>query len=263
MKLTLTCLVAAVVVAAVGAPSGALAGISSPPVWEAAKNLPAQCKTKAGMSRGDCTALNMFWLNQDTCVNALNVGLPNTFDLRRNLPPFASWVSGSCPTPCAVKAKDKGVNPRTYCKSQNMPVNYNDGGCKTRCVRAELPHATGLREASMDGWKLTPCKGLRLDPLPRHVQPPAVVLLEGRRHVGRLLELRRDRVHVLHPLQPVLWQRRGHLAWGPWARPVLRRPAHVLGVRLFEPPQGPPMRRQRVMSLSPRVRYSWLRVSWN
>ena len=57
--------------------------------------------------------------------------------------PFVAWLGKGCPTPCAVQAQSKGVNPVKFCG--NKPTSFNDGGargwydcranCRENCVK--------------------------------------------------------------------------------------------------------------------------------
>ena len=46
-----------------------------------------------------------------------------------NFPSGVALVTG-CETPCAIEAKKHHMNVAKFCMSQNMPVSYQDGGCK-------------------------------------------------------------------------------------------------------------------------------------
>ena len=149
-----TLLVAAAMVVA---PSAGLVSTSTPPpTWPGPVDVvqyllrgtyPPACQTKQGMSQQQCNQLNMFWSRTDKpCFEPfaeLFSDDPVTRYIRGVLGPWASWVSGSCPTPCAVAAKRKGVNPGAYCKAQrgSPPASFRDAGCKIASSSSSPPAA--------------------------------------------------------------------------------------------------------------------------
>ena len=173
---------------------------------------PAECGTRPGMSQAQCTQLNRLWAMTPKCLEepllrALNappgvlplLRLPDS--IRAKLAPFASWVSGGCPTSCALAAKKKGINPKAFCDKANMPTSFRDGGCKTFVGAFIITFIDEVLPAGADA-RLTPQTRLPLDPLQGHVPPPALVRLDGQRH-QRPLRRERQLVHQ-HPIVPVV-----------------------------------------------------------